>query len=224
MNSIQDIYSVLQFSLSPGIFVRNLVVALVCGFVISRFYLWSSRSSSNARNFVNSLIAMTMITAVVILVIGNNLARAFGLVGAMSIIRFRTAVKDVQDIVFIFFSLSIGMAAGIGMSMIAFIATLVIGFVILVFSRVQMHADANRNYLLQFSFFPEGERDEPYYPVLHRFCDVSHLINIKYIDSDGHLEVSFYIRLRHEASKDGFVLALSKIPGMKNINVFFDEE
>ena len=45
-------------------------------------------------------------------VIGNNLARAFGLVGAMSIIRFRTAVRDVQDIVFIFFALAVGMAAG----------------------------------------------------------------------------------------------------------------
>ncbi len=224
MNSIQDIYSVLQFSLSPGMFVRNLIVALVCGFAISRFYLWSSRSSANARNFVNSLIAMTMITAVVILVIGNNLARAFGLVGAMSIIRFRTAVKDVQDIVFIFFSLSIGMAAGIGMSMIAFIGTLGIGLVILVFSRVQMHADGNRNYLLQFSFYPENGKEEPYYPVLQRFCDMSHLMNIKYIESDGHLEISFYIRLRNEASKDGFVLALSKIPGMRNINVFFDEE
>ncbi len=224
MNSIQDIYSILQFSLSPGMFVRNLVVAFICGFIISRIYCWSSRSSSNSRNFVNSLIAMAMITAVVILVIGNNLARAFGLVGAMSIIRFRTAVKDVQDIVFIFFSLSIGMAAGIGMPLIAFIGTLGIGFVILVVSRVQMHSDTNRNYLLQFSFFPAGDKDEPYYPVLNRFCDVFHLMNIKYIDADGHLEVSFYIRLRNESSKDGFVLALSKIPGMKNINVFFDEE
>jgi len=222
MNGIQDISGILQLSLSPGMFMRNLIVALICGFVISRFYCWSSRSQSNARNFVNSLIAMTMITAVVILVIGNNLARAFGLVGAMSIIRFRTAVKDIQDIVFIFFSLSIGMAAGIGMSMIAFIGTLGIGSVILLVSRMQMQS--NRSYLLQFSYFPSGDGDDPYYPILMKYCEFYHLMNIKHIDQDGHLEVSFYIKLKNETSKDGFVLSLSAIGGVKNVNVFFDEE
>jgi len=49
------------------------------------------------------------------MVIGNNLARAFGLVGAMSIIRFRTAIKETQDIIFIFFALAIGMASGVGL-------------------------------------------------------------------------------------------------------------
>ena len=59
-----------------------------------------------------TLIFVTVITAMVVMVIGNNLARAFALVGAMSIIRFRTVVKDTKDTAFVFFALASGLATG----------------------------------------------------------------------------------------------------------------
>jgi uncharacterized membrane protein YhiD involved in acid resistance len=224
MNGIHDLYTVLQFSLTPGIFIRNLLVALICGISISLFYVWTSKSPNSSRTFIGSLIFMTMIMAVVILVIGNNLARAFGLVGAMSIIRFRTAVKDVQDIVFIFFSLAIGMAAGIGLSMIAFIGTASIGLVILAVSRVQSFSGLQRDYLLQFSYAAASGNDAPYIPVLQKFCSKHHLLNIKYIDHDSHIELSFYVKFKDQKEKSGFIHALAQINGVHNINIFFDEE
>ena len=224
MNDIYDISTIFQLSLSPGTFIRNLVVALICGIGISRFYCWTSKSPNSSRTFVSSLISLTMITAVVILVIGNNLARAFGLVGAMSIIRFRTAVKDVQDIVFIFFSLAIGMAAGIGQSMIAFIGTLSIGTVIIVISQIQAFSDTKRDFLLQFSFVPSDDNEALYLPILNKYCSKNHLINMKYLEHDQFLELSFYVKLKNPGKKDGFMSELSKINGVKNINLFFDEE
>ncbi len=225
MNGIQDIYNNLfQLSLSPGMFVRNLVVALICGIIISRIYCWTSKSPNSARSFVSALISLAMITAVVILVIGNNLARAFGLVGAMSIIRFRTAVKDVQDIVFIFFSLAIGMAAGIGQTAIAFVGTVCIGMVILIISRIQSFSDAHRNFLLQFSFTPESEDDAPYLPVFRKYCQKHHLLNLKHVEYDGHLDLSFYIKFKDQERKNGFVSELSRVGGVHDVNLFFDEE
>jgi len=110
---------------SPSIFdiAGNMLVAFVCGLIISVVYRMVYKGPSYSVTFVNSLVLLAMITSVVILVIGNNLARAFGLVGAMSIIRFRTAVRDTQDIIFIFFSLTVGMAAGVGLKIVAIIAT-----------------------------------------------------------------------------------------------------
>lgn len=224
MNRIQDIYNIFQFSLSPEVFIRNLIVAFICGILISCFYYWTTKSPNTARNFIISLISMTMIMAVVILVIGNNLARAFGLVGAMSIIRFRTAVKDVLDIVFIFFCLAIGMAAGIGLSTIAFIGTVFIGLVILGISQIQSFADTRRDFLLQFSFAPTSEIEAPYLQILNKYCNKYHLLNMKYIDHDGHLELSFYIKLKDQNKRDSFILELSRLDGVKNINLFFDEE
>jgi len=119
-----------------GQVIRSLIVALICGFLVSLLYRWTYRGSNCSITFVNALPALSMITAIVIVVIGNNLARAFGLVGALSIIRFRTAIKDIQDIVFIFFSLAVGMAAGVGLHSTAVAGTIVIGISILILSRI----------------------------------------------------------------------------------------
>lgn len=85
-----------------------------------------------------------MITAIVIMVIGNKLARALGVVGAMSIIRFRTAVKDAADIMFIFFALSIGLAAGVKLYSIAFFGTLFVGGVYHVITKFSFALLQNR--------------------------------------------------------------------------------
>ncbi|MEO0226013.1 MAG: DUF4956 domain-containing protein, partial [candidate division WOR-3 bacterium] len=103
--------------------IANIVVALICGIFISWLYRITYRGPGYSSTYVNSLILLSMITSVVIMVVGNNLARAFGLVGAMSIIRFRTAIKNTQDIVYVFFALAIGMAAGVGLYKVAFIGT-----------------------------------------------------------------------------------------------------
>ncbi|MDZ7346073.1 MAG: DUF4956 domain-containing protein, partial [candidate division KSB1 bacterium] len=76
----------------------NLVIAFVLGMLIATVYRLTFKGYAYSASLVNTLILITMVTTMVIMVIGNNLARAFGLVGAMSIIRFRTAVKDTRDI------------------------------------------------------------------------------------------------------------------------------
>ena len=96
-----------------------------------------------------------MITAIVLMVIGNNLARAFGLVGAMSIIRFRTAVKDTQDIVFIFFSLAVGMAAGVGYHLIAICGTVFVSLTMLVLTQFSHGSTTQREYPPAIFIFPE---------------------------------------------------------------------
>src|SRR3990172_4384220 len=126
--------TILAVSLEPGQVVANLLVALACGFIISLSYRTTSGGANYSPAFVRANVVLSMITALVIMVIGNNLARAFGLVGAMSIIRFRTAVKDIQDIIYIFFALAAGMAAGVGLKAIALFGTLFIsGIMVLLY-------------------------------------------------------------------------------------------
>ena len=224
MDSFQDIRNLLVFSVSAGQVIRNLGVALMCGFLISRFHGWVAPRPNHSRTFVHSLIALAMITAVVIMVIGNNLARAFGLVGAMSIIRFRTAVKDIQDIVFIFFSLAIGMAAGIGQSMIAFVGTLGVGLVMLGFAQVPSHTLRKREYVLQFSLVPSPEGEAPYLPLFKKYCKQHTLIHMKSHGYEEHLELSFYIHLKDQSASNRFIRELGKVEGVQHVHLFFDEE
>jgi len=164
-----------------------------------------------------------MITALVIMVIGNNLARAFGLVGAMSIIRFRTAVKDTQDIVFIFFALAAGMAAGVGFRLVAFAGTIFIGAILLTLSKTNYAAPKKSEFLVQFRY-KDGEGESPYIQILQRFCKRHRLVNMQSIGQENLYELSFYLTLKHKDEGTELIRALDTLPQVSDIRFFYDEE
>ena len=205
--------------------VANILVALVCGLFVAWIYRISYRGPGYSIAFVNSLVFLTMITSVMILAIGSNLASAFGLVGAMSIIRFRTAVKDTQDIVYIFFVLAIGMAAGGGYHKVAIIGTLSVGSMIFLLSRMGSFASKKEEYLLQLSYGPNGDGSPAYLAVMQRYCRTHHVVNTRSMGSDGTaLELSYYVKLRDKNRDSEFVHALRQAPGVTRVSLYFDEE
>lgn len=201
----------------------NLGVAAICAMCISLLYRHIYRGPGYSTTFVNALVALAMITAIGIMVIGNNLARAFGLVGALSIVRFRTAVKDVQDIVFIFFALTVGMAAGVGLYLIAIIGTIFISAVIFVLSRVN-NVYRRRQFVLQFVFSAPDEEEAAYLPLLTKYCKRHTLINMKSFGDGETLELSYYVDLKDKERSEEFVRALGRVPSVRHVNLFFDEE
>jgi uncharacterized membrane protein YhiD involved in acid resistance len=221
---LDDFTTIFQFSLTFDEIVLNAVVALVCGLFIMLLYRYTYQGPSYSQSFAGSLVILSMLTAIVIMVIGNNLARAFGLVGAMSIIRFRTAIKDPQDIVYIFFSLATGMAAGAGMHLVALTGSAVVGFVTYVLSFSKGGAARRREFLLQFSMNGSGDSEDTYLPLIKKYCRDHKLINMKSINDGEVLELSFYIRLKDQDRGSAFVRDLEKTPGIERVNLFFDEE
>ena len=131
INPFLDFPAVIISSLSISSILFCITVSFLCGLMLSTVYRWTCSGTSYTLSYIQSLVAFTMISAIVIMVIGNNIARAFGLVGSMSIIRFRMAIKDTRDIVFIFFSLAIGMACGVEQYKIAVISTIMISMLIM---------------------------------------------------------------------------------------------
>ncbi len=225
MSFFTDLKSLFETSLTPGEMISNLLVAFLCGAIIAWVYRKTYRGPGYLNSYINALVLLAMITSIVIMVIGNNLARAFGLVGAMSIIRFRTAVKDTQDIVFIFFSLAIGMAAGVGLAFAAFGGTIIVSLVAFALNRLEIVSHPRREYLLQM-IMRSGDGDGPpaQNPLLERFCRDYKLVNLRSIDEDGLLEMSYYIKLRKEDQAQEFSRALKRLDEVMEVNLFFDEE
>lgn len=220
----QDFQNFWTYSLSVGNVLENVGVAFLCCSVIALFYRYTYRGPGYSVSFINSLVVLGMITAVVIMVIGNNLARAFGLVGAMSIIRFRTAVKETMDIVFIFFSLSIGMAAGVGLHIVAISGALFIGFIILLLSKTNLFSLSNEKFLLQFLYTgPHGNENAPYMEVLNKYCKQITLLNIKSI-KENQLELSYHVSIKNKKDNSKFIGELENVEGVRQINLYFDEE
>lgn len=219
---LQDLQDIFQFSITSGQIILNLIVALISGFLISLFYRWTYSGAGYSNRFVHSLILITMITSIIILVIGNNLARAFGLVGAMSIIRFRTAVKDTHDIVFIFFALSTGLAAGVGLHNITIIGVLFIGSVQYAMYLLDYGNSKKKQFLLQFYYKPINDDNPPYLDMMEKFCKQYKLINVRSLGRDDLLEISYYIIFKDKIRSNTLIKKLGELSDVYNINLFFD--
>ena len=205
--------------------LANLGVALVCGLALSLLYRRTYRGASYLVTFDRSLVTLSLITAIVIMVIGNNLARAFGLVGAMSIIRFRTALKDPQDLVFVFFSLAVGLASGVGLHALALAGTLIVGLVILTLSRTNFGAIDRREFVLQLSM-AAGERDDPvtrYGSILDRYAKDYRVLGARAATGDT-LDLTFYVTLTDRARAAELTRALAEVPSIASVNLFYDDE
>ncbi len=139
MTTFQDILkdSFLQSSsnisaLSIGL---TLLLAFIVGAFIFNIYKKTYQSVVYTKSFNISLIMMTMVTSLVILAVTSNVVLSLGMVGALSIVRFRSAVKDPMDIVFMFWSIAAGIIIGAGFYLLGIVGSLVLGIIIYVMSR-----------------------------------------------------------------------------------------
>ena len=201
----------------------NLLVALICGIIIALVYRFIYRGPSYSVTYVNSLVLLTLITSIVILVIGNNLARAFGLVGAMSIIRFRTAVRDVQDIVFIFFALSVGMAAGVGLHAIALSSTIIISMVAIVLVTFNFGAPRKQEYLLQVAYLADPQNEPRIRGVLKKYCRSYKMVNLKNIGEEQ-VEAFYQVVYKRNRKSGELLQELKSMEDVSNVNLFFDQD
>ncbi|TVQ88703.1 MAG: DUF4956 domain-containing protein [Bacteroidetes bacterium] len=222
---VEDFQNIFVFSITARDVIANILVAMCCGIFIAVLYKYTYKGLNYSTAFTVSLIMLTMITAIVIMVIGNNLARAFGMVGAMSIIRFRTAVKDASDIMFIFFALSIGLASGVKLYSIAIFGTLFIGLVYLIISQLNFALPQKREFLLQIIAKSENLPDNPFMDTLKKYCGKYKLVNVKTLgeSENEQMEFSYYIHLKNEQKGPELVSNIKNLKGVVQTNLFFDE-
>ena len=217
--------NIFNLSLTIGTVIENLIVALFCSLIIAVFYRFTYRGPGFSVSFIHSLVILSLITSIVIMVIGNHLARAFGLVGAMSIIRFRTPVKEVMDIVYIFFALAIGMAAGVGLHQVAIGGSLFIGIVLMLLTKTNFLSLRKGEYLLQFNFnSTQNYSEPPYLFIIKKFCKQYKLLNIKQGDLENEVELSYYVDIKDKNQNNLFISELRGISGISNITFYYDDE
>ncbi|WP_297211161.1 DUF4956 domain-containing protein [uncultured Flavonifractor sp.] len=123
--------------LEPRIIVLRMLMGTVIGFFIYLSYTLSHEGSIYSKKFNVSLIALTTITTAVMIVIGNNIALSLGMVGALSIVRFRTAIKDSRDTIYIFWAIVVGICCGAGDFLVAGCGSAFTFLVLLILGRIK---------------------------------------------------------------------------------------
>ena len=135
-------------SITSGTYVTiiiDMLAALIVGYIIYRIYKRFFAGVVYSRYFAVTLIGMTVLTCMVTLAISTNIVISLGMVGALSIVRFRSAIKDPLDIGFLFWSIAAGITAGAGLYFVAILGTVLIAVIYIVFSMLKK---TKRNYLL----------------------------------------------------------------------------
>jgi uncharacterized membrane protein YhiD involved in acid resistance len=123
----------------------NLLVAFVCAVIIYTVYFFTSKDVKPTASFAKTILLVTLSTCLVLMLIGSNLALSLGMVGALSVIRFRAAVKDSRDAAFVFYAIAVGMTAALGVYSLAVMGTIFIGCAVIIFSFLNI---GSRTYLL----------------------------------------------------------------------------
>jgi len=134
----------------------TLLFSFALGLFIFFIYRVSYKGVMYSKTFNVTLIAMSMITSSIILAITSNIILSLGMVGALSIVRFRTAIKDPIDVAYLFWAVGMGIISGAGLWMLALMSSVVIGIILFVFSKI---SDVKTPYLLVISYQTEETND-----------------------------------------------------------------
>ena len=153
----------------------------------------------------------------VIMIIGNNLARAFALVGALSIIRFRTVVKDTKDTAFIFWSLAVGMASGTSSYFLAVSGTIIISIIALILNYTNYGSIFKSEFIIQFRNVNSNNNKKKFNEIIKEFSKSSALLNAEISGDKKSTKLSFDIVLKENKDYDDFIGKLSKIKGISEV-------
>lgn len=141
--NFNDIFKSSFLETMTSVSILDMVIALVLAFGLGLFIFLVYKKTFNgvmySSSFGVTLIALTMITTVVILAVTSNVVLSLGMVGALSIVRFRTAIKEPLDIAFLFWSIGVGIVLAAGMIPLAVIGSVIIGVILLVFVNKKSH-------------------------------------------------------------------------------------
>ena len=190
----------------------DVLLALGLSFVLGLFiFLVYKKTYSGVMysdSFGLSLIAMAMITSLVIIAVTSNVVLSLGMVGALSIVRFRTAIKDPMDIVFLFWAIAVGIVLGAGLIPLALIGSVIIGIVIVIFATRKI---GDIPYILVINC--ENEETEVEASNLIREEAKKSLLKAKSVNKLG-VELTYEVRIKE--GNTGFVNKVSSCEGVTN--------
>jgi len=205
----------------PNEIIFNLIISFFYGLIISYVYKKTHKGMSYSQSFMITNIFLSVIVCMVIMVIGNSISRAFALVGALSIIRFRTVIKDTKDIVYIFWSLAAGMACGTGSYFLALASAVLITIIAYILFRTNYGSIYKSEFILQFRYskLDENEKVASYLKKLSEFCTTHNLLNSEPSGDKKSLKLTYDIVLKEEMDSNKFVLEISNCSGVNEASI-----
>lgn len=206
---------------------RMAVVSLLTAFVLCQFiaavYVWTFRGLSYSRSFVLALSLTGLVATLLMLAIGDNVARGLGMLGALAVIRFRSTLRDVRDMTFIFASLAVGIAVGVQSIMIGIIGAVVF---CLFSTHLTLSNFATRRQfdgLLRLNAAADPLFDDQLKRSLRQHCSSFVLVNIREVAQGSRLEQSYQVKLRQPSYREHLVNSILAMGRCEDVSLLMQD-
>ena len=200
-----DVLIVLSLS-----FILNMVIAVV--------YQKTHKGVSYSQSYVHTLVMMGVTISAIMLIIGSNIARAFTLVGALSIVRFRNAIKETRDVGFIFLTMAVGMACGTRFYLTAIILTITLSIMIVIMTRTNFGAKRESDELLVLQFSSDTEHEHTLSPLFTKYMKDFNLVGMEGIGEKIN-EITYFVQFKKEGLRDEFLRSLKELKPVKKVTL-----
>lgn len=193
--------------------------SIILGLVISLVYIKTNKKNGYSANFPITLIMLPVIIAIIILLVGNNIATAFSLAGAFSIIRFRSAPGDPKDIAYVFFTLAVGLTCGMGYIGYAIIFTVILCALMFILDLTKFGMSKTKIVQLKITVPEDLNYEDAFDEILINYTNSWGIENIKTRDFGALFELTYKINLKEDTNQKKFLDDLRCRNGNLNISL-----
>ena len=196
-----------------------IVSSILLGLVISLSYIKTHKKDGYSPSFPVTLIMLPVIIAIIILLVGNNVARAFSLAGAFSIIRFRSAPGDPKDIAYVFFTLAVGLTCGMGYIGYAIIFTFILCAVMIILYVTNFAAPKTKAMQLKITVPEDLNYEGAFEETLNTYTNSWHIERVRTRDFGALFELTYIIHMKENVNQKNFIDELRCKNGNLNISL-----
>lgn len=214
-------------SASENASIFTLLFVILLSFVLSTMlafvYQKTYRGLSYSRTYVQSIVLISIIAAMVIQSIGDSLARGIGIMAAMAIIRFRTNFKDPRDTLFLFASLAAGISCGAFSFVVAIIGSASFSLIAIILFYSPLGPDKYFDGMLRFNMETENNEAADLQSIMKSYCRSFSLITIREIEQGQRMDYAYHIKLRKNTTNEELLQAIKSIASVQHVNLMMQE-
>lgn len=219
-------FSVLNSSFTNPTWISTIyafLLSFVLGVILAVIYIKTFRGLSYSLNFLHGLVLLPIVISIAMQAIGDNVARGIGMIGALSLLRFRTNIKDPRDMFFIFASLSIGLAAGVHAYGVAILGTICFVVALTILHGSAFASGPQFDGLVRFNLVHSADEQRAAENILEKKCRHFALAAIREMAQGDRLDFSYQVRLKPQATSAQLIEELGKVNSLRGLN-FMNQE
>ena len=204
--------------------LTSLALSLLLGSLLAAVYRWTHTGFSYSRSFVQTQVLACIVATIMIVAIGNNLARGLGILGALAIIRFRTPIRDPRDIIFLFASLAIGISSGSGIYSVAILGTLFFAGTVLLLNWSPTSSKRKHEGLLRF-VAPAGKDLELLLSdIFKNYTSTVEMVAMREAAQGVDLEYVYQVCLVDPSLRTDFINTLQQLEEIREVSFIMQRE